>query len=68
MTIGQQIRQRRKQLGLTQVELAERLNMNQADISRIELDKHAISTRKLQAIASVIGVEIRLVTVSNYEQ
>lgn len=36
MTLGNKIRNRRVELGLTQVELAERTRLTQATISRIE--------------------------------
>lgn len=39
MTLGNRIRSRREELGLNQVELAEKSRLTQATISRIESDK-----------------------------
>lgn len=38
MTLGNRIRSRREELGLNQVELAEKSKLTQASISRIESD------------------------------
>jgi DNA-binding helix-turn-helix protein len=39
MTLGNRIRSRREELGLTQVELAEKTRLTQGSISRIEGDE-----------------------------
>lgn len=39
MTLGNRIRNRREELGLNQIELAEKSRLTQATISRIESDK-----------------------------
>lgn len=39
MTLGNRIRSRREELGLNQIELAEKSRLTQATISRIESDK-----------------------------
>ena len=46
---------------LTQTELAERCDMSQADISRIERGATSPTTRTLQRIADALDADVRLV-------
>lgn len=55
MTIGQRLKQVRKERGLTQVELAARVGMKQSTLSDLELGKSA-GTTNLAVVASVLGV------------
>ncbi len=60
-TLGQFIRERRIDLGLTQEQLAERVgeNVRQSEISRLEQDKVGLPRRqRLEAIAAALGVSI----------
>lgn len=52
----------REKAGFTQVELAERCGISQADISRIERDRTSPTTKTLQRIAEALDAEVRLVT------
>lgn len=55
MTIGQRLKQVRKERGLTQVELAARTGVKQSTLSDLELGKSA-GTTSLAVVANVLGV------------
>lgn len=55
MTIGQRLKQVRKELGLTQMELAARVGLKQSTLSDLELGKSA-GTTNLAVVANAIGV------------
>ncbi len=59
--IAMQIVALRESAGLTQVELAERTGISQADISRIERGATSPTAKTLQRIADALGAEVRLV-------
>ncbi len=56
-TFGQQVRERREQLGLSQAELAQRANTTQQSIDRIERDAVARS-RSAPEVATVLGLSL----------
>ena len=58
MTIGQNIKDRRQQLGLLQSELAEKSHTTQAQISRAESNKNNISVDLLSRIAKALNCTI----------
>ena len=55
---GRIIRKRREELGLSQQEMAERLNMSQSTYSRIEAKDEDLTVRQLKLIAEVLGVTL----------
>jgi transcriptional regulator with XRE-family HTH domain len=55
---GKIIRRRREQLGLSQQEMAERLNMSQSTYSRIEQKDEDITIRQLKTIAEVLEIQL----------
>lgn len=59
--IAMQIVALREKAGLTQVELAERCGISQADISRIERGATSPTAKTLQRIAEALDAEVRLV-------
>lgn len=59
--IAMQIVALREQAGLTQVELAERTGISQADVSRIERGATSPTAKTLQRIAEALNAEVRLV-------
>ncbi|MDQ1493077.1 MAG: hypothetical protein QOJ23_5591 [Actinomycetota bacterium] len=59
--IAMQIVALREKAGLTQVELAERTGISQADISRIERGATSPTAKTLQRIAEALDAEVRLV-------
>jgi transcriptional regulator with XRE-family HTH domain len=58
--VAKQIISLRKSLGLSQKELAEKLNTKQSAISRIEKGEQNISISLLEKIADALGVEVNV--------
>ncbi len=58
--VAKQIISLRKSLGLSQKELAEKLNTKQSAISRIEKGEQNISICLLEKIAGALGVELNV--------
>lgn len=57
MTVGERIRQRRKELGLSQTELAKRGGYtSKSDISKMETAGDEIGMNRVERIAEVLGV------------
>ena len=55
MTIGERIRQRRQELGLTQEELAHRLgNKSRASVCTVENDKEDLTTTRIKQYADAL--------------
>jgi transcriptional regulator with XRE-family HTH domain len=52
------IRETRKKIGLTQVQLSEATGIDQASISRMENGRQGITLEHLQRIADVLGVSL----------
>ena len=57
-TIGQKIRQIRKEKGITLVELAEKVGITQPSLSLIERDKFTPRSTTLTCIALALGVRV----------
>jgi transcriptional regulator with XRE-family HTH domain len=55
---GRIIRKRREQLGFSQQEMAEKLNMSQSTYSRIEAKDEDLTIRQLKLIADVLNVTL----------
>ena len=55
--VGAFIRARRKKLGYTQAELAERTGMNRSMLSKLESKEYTPSIHQLQALGEVLGFE-----------
>jgi DNA-binding XRE family transcriptional regulator len=55
--VGKRIRQRRRQLGMTQEQLAEAAGIPQSHVSRLELGKHAPTHLTIQRIADAMDIE-----------
>lgn len=58
MTVGENIRRIRKEKGLTQKQLGERLNMTQSAVGQFENDKTSPKIETVEKIASALGVNI----------
>ena len=59
MTIGERIKQRREQLGMTQEELAEKLGYkSKTSINKIEMGKQDLTQRKIPAAADALKTSI----------
>ncbi len=55
-TLGQKIKELRKEKGLTQIQLAEKLNVNKSTIAKYETDKIEPSLLLLKQIAIFFDV------------
>lgn len=58
--IGEQIRQRRESLGMTQAELSERTGLDRANISKIEGGRYNVSVDLLGRIAGALKCEFQV--------
>lgn len=56
MSLGSRIREYRLKRGFTQSQMAEKLNMTEANFSSYERDKSTPPIEKLNQIASILGV------------
>lgn len=59
--IGGQIRQRREELGITQVQLSELTGLNRSNISKIEKGAYNISMDILSRITDALGCDVKLI-------
>ena len=59
--IGIRIALLRKQMGLTQEELAQRAGLQRTHVSRIEAGKYAVTLETIQAIAEALGMTVDIV-------
>lgn len=59
MAVGARIRDHRRALGLSQEELAERLGMSQASISRLENDE-LLTLETLERVCAELGLEVQV--------
>ena len=61
MTIGKQIRQRRRRRGLTQAELAHRAGLSWIYVAKLEAgDRRSPSFPALERIARALGAKLRV--------
>lgn len=56
--VGERLRQRRLFLGITQMALAERIDLSFQQVQKYELGKNRISASRLWVIASVLTVQV----------
>jgi len=57
--LGKRIKRLRKKAGLTQENLAEKVNVSTTHIGLIETGKRRLSLKTLQKIASVFGIKVK---------
>ena len=60
MTVGQKIKQLRKERGFTQMDLAERINVSYQQVQKYEKDETNLSVQRLSAIARILEVPITI--------
>jgi len=58
MEIGKRMKRRRKELGISQEKLAERLDVTYQQIQRYENGTNQLNTEKLQIIAAVLDIPV----------
>ena len=59
--IGQEIAERRKELQMSQAQLAEKCGLQQSHIARIELGRYSVGLDTLAAIAQALGTTLTFV-------
>ena len=59
--IGQDIAQLRKEKGMTQQDLADRVEMQRAHIARIEAGRYSVGLDTLTAIAQALGMTVDII-------
>ena len=65
MTVGERIILKREELGLSQRELAEKIGVNQATLSKWESDRMAPRSKNLQALADALKVTPAYITLGD---
>lgn len=58
LQIGAYIREKRRERGMTQLQLAEVLGLNQVTVSSYELGKISLDVTRAQHIAAALGVSL----------
>ena len=59
MTLGQRIRTRREELGMTQTELSQKLGFkSRSSLNKIEMDIHAPKQKMIKAIADALETDV----------
>lgn len=59
MSVGKRIRRLRRRSGLTQEELAEKVDVSVTHIGLVETGKRRMSLKTLQRVASALGIKTR---------
>ncbi|WYQ41279.1 helix-turn-helix transcriptional regulator [Bacillus sp. FSL W7-1321] len=62
----EKLRKRRLELGLTQNELADQLNMSRANYGHIERGRHEPSLKQMALISKVLKVKLEINFFKNY--
>lgn len=57
--LGATVRVRRRQLGLTQAELAREVGISRASLASIEIGRQGVSVHRLYVLAEKLGVEAK---------
>ena len=58
--LGTLLRQRRKELGITQTELAKFTNLSHTGIGRVELAQNDVKFETLLKLSTILGFKIKL--------
>ena len=58
MSIGKNIRERRRARGLTQEQLSEEIGTSRQHLGKVEIGKNGLSVEKLVKIARVLGCTV----------
>jgi transcriptional regulator with XRE-family HTH domain len=58
MTVGENIKHYRERAGMTQEDLAQRLDITNSAVSLIESDKRGVSIDKAKKLSAILGVTL----------
>ncbi|MCH5186876.1 MAG: helix-turn-helix transcriptional regulator [Oscillospiraceae bacterium] len=67
MTIGEALRAAREKAGLTQTELAQKMNVTVSCVSQYERDRRNPGTRQLEKFADALGISYDVLLVSKID-
>ena len=59
MSLAEEVRLRRKELGLTQVDAADLAGVSERFVRLVEAGKDSVRLDKLEALLGVLGLELR---------
>ena len=59
MSLGHEIRERRRSLGLLQIDVAEMASVSERFVREAEHDKPTLRLDKVSAVLDVLGLELR---------
>lgn len=65
MSLGTQIKQRRKALGLTQQELADKLNLSRSTVANWEIDRNYPDIKLLLSISKILDITLEELLTEN---
>lgn len=65
MSLGTQIKQRRKALGLTQQELADKLNLSRSTVANWEIDRNYPDIKLLLSISEILDITLEELLTEN---
>jgi transcriptional regulator with XRE-family HTH domain len=66
-TFGEQLREARKERGLTKVQLARRANIGESTVTRMEADKHDPSLTTLRKVMREFPHDVFTIAEAGYE-
>lgn len=58
MTLGEEVRTRRRELGLLQAEVAELADVSERFVRAVEHDKETVQLDKLRSLLDALGLEL----------
>jgi transcriptional regulator with XRE-family HTH domain len=59
IALGKRIRRLRKQVGLTQEKLAEKIKVSTTHVGLVETGKRRFSLKTLQRVATALGIKLK---------
>ena len=65
VNLGEKIKEQRKRLGMSQAELAEKADIHEKQIYRIEMGKNSPSIHTVLKIIHVLNMDIRILDINN---
>jgi len=67
INIGKKFKEQRKRLGLSQAELAEKLDIHEKQVYRIEIGKNSPSILTVLKMIKILGMDIRVLDADNIQ-
>lgn len=67
INIGKKFKEQRKRLGMSQAELAEKLDIHEKQVYRIEIGKNSPSILTVLKMIKILGMDIRVLDAENIQ-